>query len=297
MYRLPALFFAAMASACLVLAGPARACTSFASYGSDRPFYGMNFDWYPDLEIVFSIDQRRDGGSVFTMSYLAQSGDTIPTVGMNDLGLFSTMQVVDESVEAREPAEGEVFVWMPFYLLLWQSGSIEEVEAFLDSSLLVPYPEIPLHLMLAGSSGKAMVVEVGESSNRILPRGEEGFLVMTNFSHHRCRDLSPADVEGVGADRYRAAWAALSDRSAELTVDSGLEVLRAALNGSADFPTRATMLFDPDRSAVYVAPRGNTELVWKFDLEDRTARGWRGVSEDSVLPVPSCGLGMASLDR
>lgn len=49
---------AAAAWACLALAGPARACTGFARYGSDRPFCGMCFDRYPDLEIVLSVGRR-----------------------------------------------------------------------------------------------------------------------------------------------------------------------------------------------------------------------------------------------
>ena len=104
-----------------VLAAEVLACTSFAVYSSDRPIFGMNFDWHPDSEIIFDVSGDGDGGSVFTMSFRDGDGDPVPTVGMNDGGIFITMQVIDDASGTGEPAEGEAMIWSPFYYGLWEA--------------------------------------------------------------------------------------------------------------------------------------------------------------------------------
>jgi len=85
-----------MASVAVAIFAPAPdACTSFAWFGGGGPLYGMNFDWSPQLEIVFSVSAGPDGRDVFTMAYRQGEADPIRTVGMNSHGLFATMQVVD----------------------------------------------------------------------------------------------------------------------------------------------------------------------------------------------------------
>ena len=276
---------------------PAEACTSFAWFGGGGPLYGMNFDWYPQLEIVFSVSSGPDGRDVFTMSYRQGDTDPIQTVGMNSHGLFATMQVVDTDIGTGTPGEGEAMVWMPYVLAMWLAGGLDDIDAYLDTVRLVQYEEIPLHLMLADDDGRALIVEVGPDSNRIFPMGDSEFLAMTNFSHWDSRKLEENELAGTGADRYRAACAGLAAAGPSLDVDGALAVLEAALNGSEGFPTRASMVMDPAGQEVYLAVEGDMERVWVISLADRKISGYRGVPEGLSADLPRDGITSAAVSR
>lgn len=268
----------------------AAACTSFAWFGSGRPLYGMNFDWYPDSEIVFDVVSGEDGRRVFTMSYILDGADPVPTVGMNSLGFFAAMQVIDTEAGSGGPEEREEMIWMPFYLGLWHFDRFSEMESYLDSIRLVQYDEIPLHLMLADARGEAVLVEPGEDGNRIVSLGDAPFIVMTNFSSYLSSGLEHTEVSGTGADRYMAAWEVLDSCSGNLDPEAALEVLKAALNRSEEFPTRASMVFDPVGSTVFIALEGDLERIWKVSLEKRTVSSITGLPEDLYYTIPDGGI-------
>jgi hypothetical protein len=273
-----------------MLSKSAEACSSFACFDSDRPLYGMNFDWYPDAEILFNVETGEDGRRVFTMSYILEGSDPIPTVGMNSLGFFATMQVIDTDIGTGTPQDDEVMIWMPFYQGLWHLSEFSQVEAYLDSLKLVQYSEIPLHLMLADDQGSAMLVEVGEESNRIVELGSDPFIVMTNFSCFESINLEYTEVTGTGAARYVAAWEALETNAECLDVDGAMDVLHAALNHSDGFPTRVSMVFDPYDNSVYVALDGNLDKVWKITLEEGVVSSYRGLPDELSYPLPEGGI-------
>lgn len=273
----------------------ADGCSSFAWFGEGGPLYGMNFDWYPDLEIIFSVSYGPDGGDVFTMAYQQGDADPIQVVGMTGQGLFATMQVVDTDVGTGTLDDGEAMVWMPFVLAMWQADDLDDIEAYMDTVKLVQYSEIPLHLLVADSDGRAIVVEVGEEGNRLFPLDDgEPFMAMTNFSHAANDGLGWVDISGCGADRYRTVCSGLADRGGSLDVDGAMAVLEAALNKSEDFPTRASMAFDPTEQMVYIALEGDMQRIWSISLEERTVSGHRGLPEELLYDLPSDG--MTSID-
>ena len=87
----------------LLSASLAKGCSSFACYLEDDPIYGMNFDWYPEAEILFDVREEEDGRHIFLMLYRLEGMDPVPTVGMNSLGFFSSMQVIDRETGIRRP--------------------------------------------------------------------------------------------------------------------------------------------------------------------------------------------------
>ena len=96
--KVPAAFYA------LLLAGTAGACTSFVDFSSASPWYGMNFDWHPQMEILFRIESAEDGTRVFTMSFVTEQGP-VPTLGVTQGGRFCNMQVTDAPWTGPEPSE------------------------------------------------------------------------------------------------------------------------------------------------------------------------------------------------
>lgn len=277
-----------------VFAGEVFGCTSFSWFGDGGPLYAMNFDWYPDSEISFSLSTGDNGATVFVMSFRDGTSDPVPTVGINSLGVFASMQVIDDETGICEPSAGEVMVWVPFYFGLWEAAGFEDICRLVKSVPLVQYGEIPLHLHLACSSGSAMIVEVGERGNRVVDMRDDEFLVMTNFSNCSCAGVAPEDVSGCGADRYRAVYEMLSGASS-LDVMDGIGVLEAALNESAAFPTRVSMVFNPMAGDVYIALDGDMGTIWKVSLETCVVEGVLGLPEGLAYSMPENGITASEL--
>lgn len=273
-----------------VLTAKALGCTSFAVYSSDRPIFGMNFDWYPESEIIFDVSDDSGGASVFTMSFRDGDSDPVPTVGMNEDGIFITMQVIDDSRGTGEPGEGEAMIWSPFYYGLWEADDYGDIAQYLQRVRLVQYTEIPLHLLVADGSGNAMVVEVGEVENSIVGIGTDDYIVMTNFSNSASVGVPPEQVTGCGADRYAAAAGALEASASGLDPVGAMKILEAALNNSEGFPTRVSMVFDPHAGRILVALDGDMERLWRIDMDGATVRGVRGLPQDLLYSLPEDGI-------
>lgn len=273
--------------------GPAQACTSFVDYSSGSAWYGMNFDWHTDAEILFRVSTDRVGGRVFSMSFVTGDGP-VPTAGMTLDGRFSTLQVTDAPWTGPSPDSGEPYIFTPFYALLFAGASMDDIAEMVLNDVFVQYDDPPLHVIAADASGEAMIIEVGESGNEVLERTTEPFMVMTNFMCSAWRGASPAIARGCGADRFRAAWAVL--RAGAVTCPGeGLEVLRAALNTSGDFPTRASMVFDPSSGTVYIAPEGRFDRVWSLDVASGSLEAWPDVSAACGTTVDSSGVTLTDL--
>jgi hypothetical protein len=276
-----------------VQSGPVQACTSFVDYSSGSAWYGMNFDWHPETEILFRIQDDIEGSRCFTMSFDTPDGP-VPTVGMTADGRFSTLQVTDAPWTGPPPDSGNSYIFWPFYALVYRGADMDDISELVASDTFVQYWDPPLHVMAADATGEAMIIEVGESGNEVLERTTEPFIVMTNFMCCAWRNASPALVRGCGADRYRAAWAVL--RAGGVSgPGEGLDVLRAALSTSADFPTRASMVFDPSTGTVYIAPAGRFDRAWELDIASGRLAAWPEAPAAGELTMDSAGVTVTEL--
>ena len=273
----------------LLLFGNAFCCTSFSWFGWGGPIYAMNFDWYPDSEISFSLSHGENGSTVFTMCFTNGDSAPIPTVGMNSYGVFSSMQIVDDPQRVREPEANERMAWEPFYYGLWQATGYSEILQFVKFTPLVQHIDTPLHLHFACTSNAAMIVEVTDRGNTVVDLGENEFMVMTNLSNSSFTSVSPDDVDGCGAGRYRTAHSLLSARSS-LDVMTAFSVLEATLGRSASCPTRASMVFDPLEGDVYIALDGEMERIWKVSIQNAVVEGFQGLSGELSIPLPEEGV-------
>jgi hypothetical protein len=276
-----------------VICGSADACTSFADYSGGSAWYGMNFDWYPDQDILFRIEQSMDGSRVFTMSFVGDAGP-VSTVGMTEDGRFSAMQVTDAPWQGPDPSEGPVFIYWPFYALIYRGASMDDIADMVLVDTYTQYDDPPLHVITADASGMAMIIEVGEDGNEVLERRSEPFVVMTNFHCNAWAGVDPGLIEGCGADRYRLALAALKAGEGTAQPSAGFDVLEAALNASADFSTRASMVFDPEGSRVYLAVFGDLDRIWSLDIGTGLLDTWPAASGSPVL-VDTAGVTASEL--
>ncbi len=273
----------------VVLCGVLPACTSFVDYRGGTAFYGMNFDWYPEQEILFRIETDSEGGPVFTMSFIAD-GNPVPTVGFTENGRFSTMQVIDAPWTGPSPDSDNPLIFIPFYALVYHCATVADIQDMAGAAPFRQYDDPPLHVLVADATGSASIIEVGESGNRVLDLVGGGVLVMTNFSNCAWQGVDPEEVQGAGADRYRTAHEALAAFTGEMGPADGMAVLEAAVNTVAAHPTRASMVFDPSGGRVYLAVAGDFENLWSLDLTTREISAWPESRGGNPITVDSTGV-------
>lgn len=285
---------AAAAALALLSRGASSACTSFVDYSSGSAWYGMNFDWHPEMEILFRIQTDMEGSRSFTMSFVTADGP-VPTAGMTADGRFSALQVTDAPWTGPSPDSGNAFIFWPFYALLLRGADMADIRDLVANDTFVQCEDTPLHVIVADASGDAMVIEVGESGNEVLERTTEPFMVMTNFMCCAWRDASPAVMDGCGADRYRIAVESLVAVEGAMTPERGMAVLETARNTSEDCPTRASMLFDAAKGVVYIAPAGRFDTVWSVEITSGRMALESGDCGRTTMVMDSTGVALTEL--
>ena len=267
------------------------ACTSFAVY-SDETFYGMNFD-YPDTEIRFTIHPSGDL-KVFQMEFL-QGNDFAATVGMNSAGLFSSCQMLfPEAPAATSPGSDDLYPWQVYEEALFNFESVEDVTEFIRDRKII-HDSVTLHDLFADTRGDAMVVEVGDEEN-VITRIENDFIVMTNFPNGDFAGQSYENVEGAGAERYKIAYENISDHVTAFDVDRGLETLEKAVS-SGEFPTQASMVFDPEKGEVYIALKRDFSKIWKVSIADETIETFSGFGKARKMELDAAGVLVSDLEK
>ncbi|MEJ2207920.1 MAG: SUMF1/EgtB/PvdO family nonheme iron enzyme [Anaerolineae bacterium] len=267
------------------------ACTSFAVY-SDETFYGMNFD-YPDTEIKFSIYPSGDR-KVFQMEFYEGDGFSA-TVGMNSAGLFSSCQMLfPEAPERASPGPDDVYPWQVYRRALFDFESVQEVSGFIADKKVVHWSRT-LHDLFADPYGNAMVVEAGEEEN-VVTTIENDFIVMTNFPNGDFVGQGYETVQGVGADRYKIAYENISEHMVDFDVERGLETLEKAVS-SGDFPTQASMVFEPERGQVYIALKKDFGRIWRVSIADQTIETYSGFSQAGKMDLDSGGVMASDLEK
>ena len=276
----------------LLICGNLSACTSFAVYSSVEPCYGMNFDFSPDADMIFSINPGEDC-QVFHMGFLLENNNVAHVCGINSTGLFSSNQYLYPWIV--EPVEQEgIYLWRLHNAALEQFRTSDEVKNFLEQNRLIHYPNLTLHVLIADSGGDAAVYEVGDYTNRITPITGE-FIVMTNFSNSDFADTDYTGVEGVGDERYRIAYEYLMEHGPQFNVDHGFNLLYQARNQSPDFPTMCSMVFIPSSAEVYIAIGCDFDRIWKVSIPDQTLELYRGSALRRTYPLDEEGLSASSL--
>jgi hypothetical protein len=275
------------------LDGPASlpfACTSFAVYAG-QTLYGMNFD-YPDTELRFAIHPS-GGLKVFQMEFLQGDGFS-GTVGMNSAGLFSSCQMLFPEVpETTFPGPDDVYPWQVHQQALFQSERVEEVSGFLADRRVVHW-SVTLHDLFADAQGNAMVLEAGEQGN-VVTRIEDGFLVMTNFPNGDFAGQGYERVEGAGAERYKVAYENISANIDTFDVARAFQTLEKAVS-SGDFPTQASMVFEPETNAVYIALKKDFGRIWKVSITEQTIETYSGFATTRKMKLNSGGVLASDLE-
>ncbi len=251
------------------------ACTGYAVYG-DEVWYGMNFDYPPESDIRFIVSDF-DGYGAFMMHFFDNDRlFWIPTVGMNEYGLFSSLQYQCPMIEGTaEQSPDQLYIYQLFMTAINNYSSTEEVECITDSLELINLYDLTLHTLIADPSGSALIAEAGDGENLIT--GISGnWIVMTNFRNADFINTLPPEIVGVGDERYRNALSYIEEHYNSFGLSEAIGTLEAAINTDTEWSTKASMVFDPLEGIVYIGIDGDFQRLWRVSIDQGIIETWSG---------------------
>ena len=285
---LPIRLSIAIPALCAGLHAPLAACTSFAVYAAET-WYGMNFD-YPPTEIRLFITHEGD-----RVVYHAGMPNWGRIAQMNDLGLFSNLQILDFNTPQTSTAAANGLALQALYDEPIRSlGTVGAVLDYINGRRVVPSWTTSLHTLFADRDGRAMVVEPYGSSSAIT-ENPGPFLVMTNFPNHDFAGQDYRTTFGTGADRYQIAYAYIQGHLAGFSRADALETLRRTVQSSGSYPTLVSQVFDPDNLEVFACFARDFTRIWRVSLRNETIETYAGFPLNRVLPLDAAGLTASTL--
>jgi hypothetical protein len=159
----------------------------------------------------------------------------------------------------------------------------------LNERRLIQGNGVTLHSMFADKYGDALVVEAGHEGNNIVNKKDK-FFIMTNFPISDFVNVAFQEVEGVGSERYKAAYNYLLQNSDSFCVDSGMKLLKNVVNTIPFFPTRCSFVFDPEQALVYLSLEGDFDKIWKVSIKKSIIETWKGFQTHKFLKIGKDGI-------
>jgi hypothetical protein len=249
----------------------------------------MNFDYNPNSRLGFLVKpgiQKK----IFHMAFDWDKGNKVVTVGMNTEGLFANMQLLYPSdLSGWKRGPNTSFFWDIYEEALKSFGRVQDVRVLLNERRVIQGAGVTLHSMFADKQGDALVIEAGHDGNRIVNKKDK-FIIMTNFPISDFLDVAVQEVEGVGAERYKATYNYLLQNSVSFSVDSGMKLLKNVVNRIPFFPTRCSFVFDPEKAFVYLSLDGNFDKIWRVSIEKSTIETWKGFQTHKLLKIGKDGI-------
>ena len=265
------------------------ACTSFAVY-SKNTVYGMNFDYKPNLPQIFTISSEFQG-KVFHLRPVGFG----EVAGMNIKGLFASCQgLIPEEKPPATRSKNQISTWIFHKVALSRFEQVPQVKDFLNNKQVVQAVGTSMHNLVADRFGDAMVVETGETENQITGI-QDRYIVVTNLPIYQLTGKSYEEAEGRGSDRYKIAHRYIRRNLKDFDIENGMEVLKLARNKSKTYPTRCSMVFDPNKKEIFICLEGNFDKIWRVSLENQTIETFHGFASFKREPIPAEGLTAADL--
>ncbi len=231
----------------------------------------MNFD-YSNVDIKFSIFHVGN-----KKIFRAQFGSGGFIAGMNDSGLFTCGQLLyyNNGEPTFDNSSNTLGIGDLYDYSLNSLSTIAEITNYIGTKKIIPSWGIDTHFLFADSTRNAFVVEPFGSSNGITPV-QDSVLIMTNFPDFSFIGMNYNSVYGVGADRYKTAFAYIQNHKSDFGYNDGFETLRRTVQSSGDFPTQISFLFDPVKMVIYFCLKRDFSKVWKISLKNETIETYSG---------------------
>ena len=92
----------------------------------------------------------------------------VPTAGMNEHGLFSSLQYQCPMIEGTPvPSPDQLYIYQLFSTAINDYSSVIELECIIDLVELINLYDLTLHTLIADPSGNALIAEAGDGENLI----------------------------------------------------------------------------------------------------------------------------------
>lgn len=262
------------------------ACTSFAVYG-DQVYYGMNFDFI-NLPVKFLISSDGDMRS-FHLAFEQPSGSGkmfINTAGMNNTGLFASCQLLHPvNQHPSVKTDANIFTF-ELYGAMAVSRSVTEIEQICRRLPIVDIPGMTLHNLFADMNGRAIITEAYQDKTVIIEK-KNNFIVMTNFPNRSMIGKKYETAKGIGADRYIICHEYLQQHARDFNVEKGFDLLSMCRNKDPEYRTRCSMMFDPQKKAVYIVLDTDFSKILRFSINKGTIETVKGYEKGVQLTIPS----------
>lgn len=277
------------ASIVFLLVSISIACTGYAVF-ADKAWYGMNFDYPPESNIRFNVAEL-ENGRVFTIQFFNNDRMTwVPTAGMNEHGIFSSLQYQCPMIEGTASlSEDQLYIYQLYSRAVSSCTSIDEIERIIESYELVNMYDLTLHTLIADLSGNALIAEAGDGEN-LITRINGHWIVMTNFKNADFINTPPDEIVGVGDERHRRALAYIEQHYSSFGLPEAIGTLEAALNTDPVWSTKASMIYDPMEGTVYIGIDGDLERIWTLSIHDGTIQTWSGFTKERSASVRGYGI-------
>lgn len=266
-------------------------CTSFAVFSSET-WYGMNFD-YPETDIRYFMDEMGER-QVFAMGFEDYNGSYVRTVGMNNEGMFCSIQMFYPEQPGSQPSGDEMYIGDIFYHYLYSFNNVQDFVNHITGLDLHHYSNISLHAFIADRNGNACVIEQ-KNGEEMITMMENDFQVMTNFCNGDYCDVDYTQVNGVGDTRYIAAYENVLNNYDNFSLQDGLNTLELSMQATGSYKSLTSLVFDPIELDVYIVAERDFEKIWKMSFEDRTITPHSGFTSHTSFDIFDSGVSMQEL--
>lgn len=266
-------------------------CTSFA-FREKMVLIGMNFDNDGKEFKVVLKDQNQ------FIILVNVNGSFYPSFGIHRNGTFINDLLVDSNGEGKYKRQNENR-WVTTSLVgkvLAEEVTFAELYDLLQQKTIVNAPNSSTHCMVVDRGGNVHIIEPGRK-NIFSPSDDSPFYVMTNFPLSEFEPLHPDQVQGSGADRYKAVHHLLSDVNGTFDIEAAFDVLASARQDQGDWITEFSMVAVPNEETVYFSINGDFTKRFKFSFKDHTISTVKGFEQHHNLVLTAKGFKKAELEN
>jgi hypothetical protein len=210
---------------------------------------------------------------------------------MNDSGLFTCGQIL--YYNNGEPTFGNgsntLSIGNLYDYSINNLSTVAEITNYIGTKKIIPSWGLDSHFLFADKTSNAVVIEPFGSYNGITPV-KDSFLVMTNLPNYDFIGMNYTAVVGVGADRYKTAFAYIQEHKSGFGYNDGLEILRRTVQSTGDYPTQISLLFDPIKMEIYFCLKRDFSKVWKISLKNETIETYSGFAIQQSTKLDEKGI-------
>lgn len=262
----------------LTVSPPTWACSLFAALGdADNMLYGRNFDWSHSPAVLLFTDPPDGYASVsmVDITYLGFEGPkagtltdlplierrtlldapSLPFDGMNERGLAIGMAAVPPGNMLPDPNKGTTGSLEVIRKMLDYASNVDEAVAILQS-YNITFASVPLHYLIADSSGRSVLVEFYQGEMVVIPNKTPWHLA-TNFLR-----ASAGESAGWRCWRYDEISQRLAKVQGQLATQDALDLLK----GVAQPNTQWSIVYGMDSGDISVVMGQKYDNLHTFHL-------------------------------